>query len=103
MRIGGWIACTRGPSRSTHGACAVVDRFPASLSAALRPRRHAEALQHGLRRDVGLLALDAPVFELVDRDRLAGDGAAHVGARPDDTDVRVEIFDQGLAAAFEPV
>src|SRR5262249_56272470 len=55
------------------------------------------ALQHRLRVGVWLLEVDAPIFELFERNRYAGDGAAHESARSDDTEISVEIFDLGLA------
>ena len=57
----------------------------------------AAPLQHRLRRGIGLLQVDAPVFELLERDRHAGDRAAHEGAGPHDAEIAVEIFDLGLA------
>ena len=54
-------------------------------------------LQHGLGRGIGLLQVDAPVFQLLERDRHAGHGAAHEGAGPHDAEIAVEIFDLGLA------
>src|ERR1700726_3441281 len=39
------------------------------------------ASEHGFGAHVGFLALDAPVFELLERDRSSGHGAAHEGAR----------------------
>src|SRR3954447_23643475 len=56
-----------------------------------------EALQDGLGARIGLLPLDAPVFELLERDGDAGDGAAHEGARPHHPEIPVEIADFGLA------
>src|SRR5277367_5293770 len=55
------------------------------------------ALQHRLRRRIGLLKIDAPVAQFLERNRRAGHGAAHEGAWPHDTEIAVEIFDFGLA------
>jgi len=57
----------------------------------------AVALDHRLGRGVGLLQVDAPIFEFLDRDGLAGDRAAHKGAGLDHAEVAVEEFDHGFA------
>src|SRR6516162_2042430 len=54
-------------------------------------------LQHRLGRGIGLLQIDTPVFELLERNRSAGDGATHEGARPHHAKVAVEIFHLRLA------
>ena len=54
-------------------------------------------LQHDLGRDIGFLQVDAPILQLLERDRRAGDRAAHEGARPQHAEVNVEVFDLGLA------
>src|SRR5262249_2714043 len=54
------------------------------------------SLQHGFRIDVGLLQVDAPIFQLFERDRQASYRAAHEGTRPHDAKVAVEILDLGL-------
>ena len=51
------------------------------------------ALQHGLGARVGLLQVDAPVFQFLQRDRHAGHGAAHERARPHDAEIAVEELD----------
>lgn len=43
------------------------------------------------RVDIGLLAGHAPVFELVEGDAFAGDGAAHIGAGGENLEVSVEV------------
>ena len=53
-------------------------------------------LQHGFRIDVGLLQVNASIFQLFERDRQAGHRATHEGTRPHDAKVAVEIFDLGL-------
>src|SRR5262249_19127459 len=60
-------------------------------------RLAAETLQHRLRAGIGLLQVDAPVFQLLERDCDAGDGAAHEGARPHHAKVAIEIFELGFA------
>src|SRR5712691_5191423 len=55
------------------------------------------ALQHRLRAGIGFLQVDAPVFQLLERDRDAGDGAAHERPRPDHAEVAVEELDVRLA------
>src|SRR5690606_7887548 len=62
-------------------------------------------LQAYYRIGIGFLALDAPVFELVERDRLAGDGAAHEGAGALHLEIPVEIADARFpgARAFKAV
>src|SRR3569623_2292887 len=51
----------------------------------------------GLERRIGvgirLLAVDVPVHQLINGDRLAGDGAAHETARPNHHVIAVEIAD----------
>ena len=54
-------------------------------------------LQDRIGIDVGLLQIDAPVFQFLERDRQAGHCAAHERARPHDAKVAVEILDLGLA------
>ena len=56
-----------------------------------------QPLHHRLGRGIGLLELDAPVFQLLERDRHAGHGAAHEGARPHDAEIPVEKLDLGLS------
>src|SRR5579871_5902884 len=62
-------------------------------------------LEHGFRRGVGFLAVDAPVFQLFERDTNARDGATHISARRDHAEIAVEILHLGLAVArgTEPV
>src|SRR6266699_3205130 len=50
------------------------------------------ALQHNLRRQIGLLQIDAPVLELFERNGGAGHGATHECARSHDPKVSIEIF-----------
>src|ERR1700730_1535565 len=54
-------------------------------------------LEHGIGPGIGLLALDAPVLELLERDRHAGDRAAHIGARPHHAEIAIELLDLRLA------
>ena len=54
------------------------------------PRR--VALQHRFGRRIGLLQFHIPVFQLFQRDRHVGDGAAHESAGPNHAEVPVEIF-----------
>src|SRR5882757_4381387 len=56
-----------------------------------------QPLQHDLGRGVGLLQIDAPVFQFFERDRHAGDRATHEGAGPGDAEIAIEVFDLGLA------
>jgi hypothetical protein len=64
-------------------------------------------LENGLGIDIWLLQIDAPVFQLLERNRQPGDRATHEGTGPHDAKVAVEIFDLGLARhrgrAIEPV
>lgn len=53
--------------------------------------------QHRFRGCVSFLAIDTPVFEFVQRNVLAGDGAANVGAGGGYAKIAVEIFDLSLA------
>jgi hypothetical protein len=52
-----------------------------------------KALQDRLRIGVGLLQFNAPVFEFLERDRCAGNGAAHEGSRANDTEIAIQVFD----------
>jgi hypothetical protein len=56
-------------------------------------------LENGFRRRIGLLALDAPVFELVEGDWLPGNRASHIGARLDEPEIGIEILDDRFATA----
>src|SRR5690349_2251662 len=56
-----------------------------------------EPLQHRLGARIGLLPLDTPVLELLERYGDAGHGAAHEGARPHHPEIAVEVADFGLA------
>ena len=56
-------------------------------------------LQHGDRLRVGLLQIDAPVFQLVERDAHLGDGAADIGSWRDHAKVAVEILHLRFTAA----
>jgi small subunit ribosomal protein S21 len=47
---------------------------------------------------VSLLAIHAPVTELVEGDWLAGHGAAHVSARPKDAKIAIEKFNLRFAS-----
>ena len=47
-------------------------------------------LHRGGRTGVGLLPIDAPVAQFVERDRLAGDGATDEGSRPNDPKIAVD-------------
>src|SRR5271166_151616 len=65
------------------------------------------ALHRSGRAGVGLLPIDAPVAEFVQRDRLSGDGATHEGARSENSKIPVEKFDFRFArvggTSFDPV
>ena len=67
----------------------------------------AVAPQRGRRVGIGLLQLDAPIAQLVERNGAAGDGAAHEVARAQHLHFAVEILELGLALeadiAFEAV
>src|ERR1700677_4019021 len=73
----------------------VVSSRPGCRSRGIRPRV-LRALTLSLHRrkgtGVSLLAIYAPVAELVEGDWLAGHGAAHVSARPKDAKIAVEKF-----------
>ena len=68
----------------------------AGRRSALEPLR-VMALQHGLGRRIGLLPIDAPVFQLFERDRRAGHRASHECAGPHHAKIAIEISDLGLA------
>jgi hypothetical protein len=48
-------------------------------------------------RGIGLLQIDAPVLQLLKRDRHAGHRAGTKAPRPDDAEITIEIFDLGLS------
>src|SRR5262245_27475417 len=79
--------------------CALLLLVP-GLLARLAGQR-AIALERDLRAGVGLLALDAPVAQVGEGDRLAGDGAAHEVAGGDDLELAVEIAQSRLAPEAE--
>src|SRR5664279_4253114 len=90
-------------SRGYGGSLAGPQRVDAQVDGAAKVRRELltglrqQALQHRLRRGIGLLPIDAPVFELLERDRHAGHRAAHKGARPRDAEIAIEVFHLRLA------
>ena len=49
-------------------------------------------LQHGGGNRIGLLQVDAPVFQLVERDPHVGDGAAHIGPGRDHAEIAIQIL-----------
>src|SRR5262249_50716289 len=55
-----------------------------------------EALQHGVRARIRLLQLDTPILQLFERNRHAGHRAPHIGTRPNDPEIAVEILDLRL-------
>ena len=59
------------------------------------------------RRDVSLLTIHAPIAEFIQRDGLAGYGAAHEGAGTENTEIAVKIFNLRFARVdwtpLEPV
>src|SRR5262245_411684 len=61
--------------------------------------------EHSLRGRIGFLALDAPVLQLLERNRNAGDGAANKRPWPQHPEIAVEIFDLGFRgrAGLEPI
>src|SRR5262249_19085838 len=56
-------------------------------------------LQHRLRLGIGLLQVDAPVLQLIERDAHVSDGAADIGSRRDHAEVAVEILHLRFTAA----
>src|SRR4029077_17657931 len=67
----------------------------------------AVALQRGSGVGIGLLQLDAPIAQLIERDGAAGHGTAHEVAGRQHLNFAVEIFELGFAleanVAFETV
>ena len=55
-------------------------------------------LQDGLRRGIGFLQINAPVFELLKRDRNAGDHTAHERAGAHDAEIAIKVLHLCLAA-----
>src|SRR5579872_1991414 len=60
---------------------------------------HPQARQNRIGIGVGFLPVDAPVAQLLQRNWLAGHGAAHISARSADAEVAVEILDLRLRGA----
>src|SRR6058998_2374745 len=56
-------------------------------------------LQYGARDRIGLLQIDAPVFQFVERDPHVGDGAAHIGSWRDHAEIAVQILHLRFAMA----
>jgi len=65
------------------------------------------ALQDRFRRSVGLLQIDAPIFQFFQRNRGTRDGAADECARAHHAKFAVEVFDFGLTGrwrgSIEPI
>jgi hypothetical protein len=51
-----------------------------------------QTLQHRLRIRIGLLQLNAPIFQFLQRNRYAGHRATYKGSRPHNAEIAVEIF-----------
>ena len=64
------------------------------MTCAHKPRL---ALQHGFRRGVGFLQIDAPISKFLERNSCAGHRAAHKRSRTHHAEIAVQIFDLGLA------
>ena len=66
-----------------------------------------KALEHRFRAYIGLLPLNAPIFQLLERDRRAGDRTAHEGAGAHDAKISVKItdlrFSGGRKAMIKPI
>jgi hypothetical protein len=56
-----------------------------------------QPFEHGFGAGIGLLALHAPVFQLFERDRGAGDGATHESPGSQYPEVSIEILHLGFA------
>src|SRR5271154_6648955 len=80
----------RPPPR--RGAGAQTTSYTRILSPARRIASLAFPLHRGGRTGIGLLTVDAPIAQFVERDRLAGDGAAHEGPRTENAIVAVDKF-----------
>ena len=64
----------------------------ARVRVSARRSRRMQPPEHGVGAGIGLLALHAPVFELFEGNRAAGDGATHERARPDHPEVAVQVL-----------
>src|SRR5260370_15734167 len=49
-------------------------------------------LQHGARQRIGFLQVDAPVFQLIERNPRIGHRAAHIGPRRDHAEIAIQIL-----------
>src|SRR5690606_10935728 len=89
--------------RSKHGAAggsAINWRWASALAALAQLRVHLKfALQRDLGIHVRLLPRDAPVLQFVDRNDLAGDGAANERTGRQDLKVAVQIANTCFLAA----
>ena len=60
------------------------------------------ALHRGVGTGIGFLTVDAPVAQLVQGDRVSGDGAPHEGAGTQDAEIAVQKLDLGFARFSGP-
>ena len=72
---------------AVQGAC--EDRLGSNPASSARPES-AAAARRGNR--IGFLQVDAPVFQLVERDPHVGDGAAHIGPGRDHAEIAIQIL-----------
>jgi hypothetical protein len=83
------------PRDVTFAALPSPSRFfiVASLPPFLGKSLGMQTLQHRLRTRIGLLQLNAPIFQFLQRNRYAGHRATYEGSRPHNAEIAVEIFD----------
>src|SRR5258708_28748831 len=70
-----------------------------TISALALQRAGKVPLQHGARDGVGLLQVDAPIFQFVERDARIGHGAADIGSRRDHAEIAIQILHLRFAMA----
>jgi hypothetical protein len=103
MIAGPSTGLARQPGRHPRSCCCELGQGPgvrgcrpARTARRLPPPVRMEPSEHGLRAGIGFLALHAPIFEFLERDRHAGDRAAHERAWPQHPKISIQIFDLGF-------
>src|SRR6516165_2856246 len=98
-------AMMEGCASSWRNGCSAHARRNSARAASCRAlsllfqRARKMPLQNGARYRIGLLQVDAPIFQLIERDPRIGHRAAHIGSRRDDAEIAVEILDLCFAVA----
>ena len=86
---------------------AAPDALAALIGAAVARKRSTDpvsgqAFELHFGAGIGLLEIDVPIAQIVERDRRAGNGAAHIGAGLQHADFAVQKFDFGFSRGNRP-